>query len=658
MSSDQAAGAAARPEGVIRVDVAALRERLDAPYGAVRARMRATLAEPGFRHVDEGVLADRERYREQVLAWCRELARRGFGALSLPRQAGGEDDLGSFIAAFETLALHDGSLLVKFGVQFGLFAGSILQLGTERHHRAYLPAAGTLELPGCFAMSETLHGSNVADIGTVARYDAAAGEFEIDTPRPLDRKDWIGNAARHGRLATVFAQLETGGASHGVHAFVVPIRDDAGTPAPGVTLADCGDKGGLNGVDNGRISFARVRVPRDNLLDRFAAVAPDGTYTSPIASPARRFFTMLGTLIGGRISVAAAAVSAAKSGLAIALRYGSSRHQFGPPGEAELALLDYPSHQRRLLPPLAVTYALDFAHKRLVARFLARSEAGETETREVEGLAAALKAYASWHAVATLQTCRECCGGQGYLTANRLPLLRGDADIYTTFEGDNTVLLQQVAKGLLSSHREHLGHMNFISLGLYAAERAAAALAERNPIANRRTDPEHLCDPQFQAGLLRLREEHLLASVARRLQHAIAQGATPLAAFNQCQTHLLALGHAYAERIVAEGIADAADATAADAANGAPADGGQPPAADGCGPALTALRDLFALSRIEADAAWFLESGHMEPVQAKAVRRQVDRLCGQLRTLALPLVDAWGIPEACLAAPIASGPAA
>ena len=58
-----------------------------------------------------------------------------------------------------------------------------------------------------------------------------------------------------------------------MHALLVPIRDEHGEPLPGVRLEDCGAKLGLNGVDNGRIWFDHVRVPRENLLDRYAQVA-------------------------------------------------------------------------------------------------------------------------------------------------------------------------------------------------------------------------------------------------------------------------------------------------------------------------------------------------------------------------------------------------
>ncbi len=157
-----------------------------------------------------------------------------------------------------------------------------------------------LRVLGGFAMTETGHGSDVASIATSATYDPATEEFVIHTPFRAAWKDYIGNAAVDARAAVVFAQLETLGQRHGVHAFYVPIRDEAGAFLPGVGGEDDGPKGGLNGVDNGRLHFTEVRIPRTNLLNRYGDVAPDGTYSSPIASPGRRFFTMLGTLVQGR----------------------------------------------------------------------------------------------------------------------------------------------------------------------------------------------------------------------------------------------------------------------------------------------------------------------------------------------------------------------
>src|SRR5690606_28046271 len=304
----------------------ALADYLSRPHADLRARILDLLATEPFRTPVE---IEREEHRARVLAAVRVLADEGFGLLALPEAQGGADAPDQAIAAFETLAFGDLSILVKFGVQFGLWGGSIQQLGTATHHERWLRRIGTLELPGCYAMTEIGHSSNVRNLETTATWDEAAEEFVVHTPHARAGKEWIGNAALHGRMATVFAQLSVAGREHGVHALVVPLRGEDGALLPGIRIEDNGPKAGLNGVDNGRIWFDRVRVPRDHLLDRFATVTEAG-YESPIESDGRRFFTMLGTLVAGRISIAAASVSAAKTGLTIAVRYSDRRRQFGP----------------------------------------------------------------------------------------------------------------------------------------------------------------------------------------------------------------------------------------------------------------------------------------------------------------------------------------
>ncbi len=298
------------------VDVPALTALLDGRYAEVRDLVRRNLATYAS-VLEEAETLPREEYRDRVRDLVVEMAATGQTGMGFPQEYGGGGDIGASVAAFETLAYGDLSVLVKVGVQFGLFGGAILQLGTQRHHDAYLRDLVTGRLMGCFAMTETGHGSNVQALGTVAAYDAETGEFVITTPvtelGDEARKDYIGNAARHARLAVVFAQLETGGELQGVHAFVVPIRDESGAPAAGVRIEDDGLKLGLNGVDNGRLWFDGVRVPREALLDRFADVAEDGTYSSEIENPNRRFFTMLGTLVQGGSASAAPASTPRRS---------------------------------------------------------------------------------------------------------------------------------------------------------------------------------------------------------------------------------------------------------------------------------------------------------------------------------------------------------
>lgn len=612
-------------------DVNKMIHLLNGKQAPTRRKIKRLLSDPAFAY-RYGI--DTETYREQVLEWCRELAKQGIGALAFPKSCGGKSDLAAFITAFETLAFHDLSLTVKFGVQFGLFGGSILNLGTKKHHEQYLPKVGTLELPGCFAMTETGHGSNVREIETTATFDAEAGEFIIHTPSESARKDYIGNAANHGRMATVFAQLHVGDEHYGVHAFLVPIRDVNGRPMPGVKIGDCGEKMGLNGVDNGRLWFDHLRIPRENLLNRFANVESDGTYSSDIASPAQRFFIMLGTLVGGRISVAAAAVSAAKSALTIATRYALKRRQFGISGEPETLLLDYPSHLRRLMPRLATLYALDFAIKYLIERHVNRSE---EDSREVEGLAAGLKAFSTWYTTNTIQTCREACGGQGYLSVNRFAALKADTDVFTTFEGDNIVLLQLVARGLLTEYKQQFSDMNFLGVVKIIADRAATAISELNPVVTRMTDESHLLDPEFHRAAFEYRENRLLVTVARRIKRRLDEGEDAFVAFTECQDHLINLAKAHVERVILQQFRQGIEAVED----------------DDLGTVLDRLCALFALSRMERDKGWFLENGYIEGGKAKAIRGQVERLCVRLRPDAAALVEAFAIPDACLAAPIA-----
>jgi acyl-CoA oxidase len=630
-----AADPAARPAADVpaaahTLDVAALHEFLDGDHAELRRRVLRLLVQPAFARTDDRDIGE---YRSVVLEWCRALAREGLTALAYPREFGGEHDVAASIAVFETLAYHDLSLLVKYGVQFGLFAGSIYLLGTRSHHEKYLRAAGTFELPGCFAMTETGHGSNVRDIETVARYDVATGEFMVDTPRIEARKDYIGNAALHGRMAVVFAQLVTETGAHGVHAFLVPIRDEHGNTLPGVDIEDCGAKLGLNGVDNGRLHFTAVRIPRENLLDRYGSVSEGGAYSSPIASPTRRFFTMLGTLVAGRISIACASLSAGKAGLDIAIRYTSRRRQFGPEGEPEVPVLDYTALQRELLPRLATAYALDFALQDLVRTF---AHLDPDRAQEVETLAAALKACASDWTVHTLQAAREACGGQGYLAVNRIGALRADTDVFTTFEGANLVLYQLVAKGCLTEYREQFGELRIWNIARHLAGRAATRVSELNPIATRRAEPEHLLDPDFHAAALRYREDRLVGSLARRLKRRIDAGMDSFHALNECQDHAVHLGRAFAERFVSERFHEAVRR-----------------APEPLAPALTRLAALHGLSRIEAGSAWYLETGYISPAKARAIRNQVNELCRLVRPDAPALTAAFGIPHELLGAPIA-----
>jgi acyl-CoA oxidase len=644
------------------VQASELRDVLDGAHAGVRRKVIDGLVPHA------SVLADADtmpydEFRERVRDLLVDLSASGLTGLGFPTEYGGGGDIGASIAAFEALAHGDLSVLVKSGVQFGLFGGAILQLGTQRHHDAYLADVVAARTLGCFAMTEHGHGSNVAALDTVASYDPATEEFVITTTREDAYKDYIGNAARHAELAVVFAQLEVpageGAERQGVHAFVVRIRED-GEPVPGVRVGDDGPKMGLNGVDNGKLWFDGLRVPREALLDRFAQVSPEGVYTSPIESKNRRFFTMLGTLVQGRVSVGGAAITTSKVALAIAVAYANRRRQFEAtdPASEEL-LLDYGLHQRRLLPLLARTYALHFAQEvlrdDLHAVFSSAVEDGASEAeaaadelarRTLESRAAGTKAFATWHATRTIQECREACGGAGYLSANRFAALKADTDVFTTFEGDNHVLLQLVAKGLLTDYAGEFEDMNQLDMVRFVAGLAVDTVLERTavhkllervrdllPGGSSDSEPD-LRDPDYHLAMLSFREEHILGGAARRLKAGVDRGGNPGAVFSEVQDHVIGAARAHVERLVLEAFAAKVAATPAG------------PVRD----ALSLLRDLHALSVIEADRAWFMEHGRLSSARSKAITAQVNALCREVRPLAQCFVDAFGIPRELLRA--------
>lgn len=605
--------------------------------------MRTTLTEDLFRpHYTPNTVIARTKVAEQM----RIMAAFGAAADSFRKEHGGTGDVGAAITMIEMLAMSDLSLMVKAGVQWGLFGGAVENLGTERHHETYVPKIISLELRGCFAMTETGHGSDVQSLETTATYDAETQEFVIDSPTPSARKDYIGGAAETATMAAVFAQLITTEdgkpVNHGVHCVLVPIRDEDGNDLPGVTTSDCEYKGGLPGVDNGRIVFDHVRVPRVNLLNKYGDVAPDGTYSSPIENPNRRFFTMLGTLVRGRITVGGSAGAAGRVALDIATRYALQRRQFSAPDDgSEVLIMDYLVHQRRLFPLIAKSYALQFAQNELVSKChdIQTSDAPDAdEQRELEARAAGLKAANTWHASRAIQESREACGGAGYMAENRLIGLRGDTDVFTTFEGDNHVLTQLVAKELLTAYADDIKSMSPVEWVRFAANtvgerviKRTAAEAIIQTIVDSRQDSEEegsLFNRGTQIKMFEDREEYLLASVARRLQ-AKSKEMSEFDAFNSVQDHVLHAASAHIDRVVLEAFVAGIDGCANEEAR----------------ELLGILCDLYALSVIEDDKAWYIEHRYLSTERAKAVTRGINDRCRALRPHAATLVDGFGVPE-------------
>ncbi|NP_001280826.1 acyl-coenzyme A oxidase 3, peroxisomal-like [Malus domestica] len=530
-------------------------------------------------------------------------------------------------AFFEVIGIFDHSLAVKLGVHFFLWGGAIQFFGTKRHHDKWLSDTENYTIKGCFAMSELGHGSNVRGIETVTTYDSSTGEFVINTPCESAQKYWIGGAANHATHTIVFSQLSISGNNQGVHALIAQIRDENGNVCPGVRIADCGHKIGLNGVDNGRIWFDNVRIPRENLLNSVADVSPDGKYLSAINDPDQRFAAFMAPLTSGRVTIAVSSIYSSQISLAIAIRYSLTRRAFSvTPNGPEVLLLDYPSHQQRLLPLLAKTYAMTFASNYLKMIYVKRTP---ESSKAIHVVSSAFKALHTWHNMRTLQECREACGGQGIKTENRVGHFKGEFDVQSTFEGDNNVLMQQVSKALLAEYiATQKRGKPFKALGLEHMNKPC-------PVIPSQLTSSTLQCSQFQMDAFCLRERDLLNRFAMEVSQRQKQGESK--EYSIILSYQLAgdLGRAFADRSILQTFIDAEAALPAGSLKNV----------------LALLRSMYALICLEEDAA-FLRYGYLSTDNVAAVRKEVSRLCGELRPHALALVSSFGIPDAFLS-PIA-----
>ncbi|KAL4383379.1 hypothetical protein GQ457_15G003100 [Hibiscus cannabinus] len=538
----------------------------------------------------------------------------------------GEDVEMKRFACFEVLGLFDHSISIKLGVHFFLWGGAIQFFGTKHHHDKWLRDTENYLIKGCFAMTELGHGSNVRGIETVTTYDSNTGEFIINTPCESAQKYWIGGAAKHATHTIVFSQLNINGTNEGVHALIAQIRDADGNVCPNIRIADCGHKIGLNGVDNGRIWFDNVRVPRENLLNSVADVSPDGKYLSSIKDPDQRFAAFLSPLTAGRVNIAVNAVYQSKVGLAIAIRYALTRRAFSlKANEPEVLLLDYPSHQRRLLPLLAKIYAMSFAANYLKMLYVKRTP---QSNKTIHVVSSSFKATITWSNMQILQECREACGGQGLKTENRVGHLKAEHDVQSTFEGDNNILMQQVSKALFAEYvAAQKRNKVFKGLGLEHMNKPCPV------IPSQLTSTTLRCS-QFQMDALCLRERELLNRFVADVSQCLARGESKEHSFNTNYQLAEDLGKAFSDQAIFQTFVEA-EATLA---------------AGSLKDVLGMVRSLYALTCLED--VTYLRYGYLSVDNAAAVRGEITKLCSELRPHALALVSSFGIPDAFLS-PIA-----
>ncbi|KAM8947067.1 acyl-coenzyme A oxidase-like protein [Pelodytes ibericus] len=538
----------------------------------------------------------------------------------------------------EVLCTADMTTGVKCGVICWLFGGAVMNLGSPDHILKWFLPLKSQEFTGMFAMTERGHGSNVRGILTEAVFDPVSQEFTINSPCENAEKMYIGNAMK-GNYAAVFAQLIINGKSQGPHCFIVPIRDQNGKMYPGVGAVDMMHKEGLHGVDNGILTFKQVRIPRENLLDKFGSVSTDGKYRSSIENKSARFNAMLAALTPTRLALTFQALGAMKLGLTIAVRYSHSRRQFGPKGKEEVKIIEHQTQHFRLMPHLATALALTFT-SRYAGEMLDEDVYHNRDlvnNRPLQALVAGLKAYSTWENVACLQDCRECTGGMGFMMENRIPGLKCDSDVFVTFEGDNVVMLQVVVRELLAQYTRQYEESPVFGL----LRNWSSSFGDRLRTSFLAFSTDKISNLTYLLKAVNFRERVLQRGLAARLyQKVMTQKEEFFNAWNSCLHHVVTLALAHIHRVTLEQFAVAVEAC--------PVPEDQRLLMEFC--------LLYGTKVVYEERAWYLEHKYLTPGTSAQIRNQFLDLCKLVKDDALKVVSAFNIPHNSIQAPIAGIP--
>ncbi|RCH91857.1 fatty-acyl coenzyme A oxidase [Rhizopus stolonifer] len=549
----------------------------------------------------------------------------------------------TFKRRMSIVSIVDPGFWTRFGVHYGLFVGA-LQSNATPGQLGYWFEKGALGLNhfiGCFAMTELGHGSNVPGLETTAIFDEAADQFILHTPTLTATKWWIGGAAHSATHAAVFAQLIVHGKRYGTKCFVVALRDPKTYQLlPGITIGDIGKKMGRDGIDNGWIQFTHVRIPRGHMLQKHTKVSRTGQVKEPKLQQ-----LTYGALLQGRVTMVADSGHFSKKALSIAIRYAAVRRQFASShaNGIETKLLDYPIHQRRLMPLLAQTFAMLFTGTEMTDMYnimMSHLDGAKEGDEDLEGViemlkethatSAGLKAFCTWHCLSIIEQCRQSCGGHGYSAYTGLAQMYQDFAVQCTWEGDNTILTLQLGRYLINSYREALRGKQ-LSPGVGYLNRLDELLHTQCQV----NQLEDILSPEIIIEGWQVVCAHSVRKAGIEFEACLEQGMDIDDAYEHCSQSRLYAAKLHSFGYLFHRFADGVSKTSGDLYD-----------------ILIKVCLLYGLYSIEENAGAFLEYQYFTPPQIEFVRSSVNRLCKQVRDQAIPLVDAFNLSDYVINSPL------
>lgn len=528
---------------------------------------------------------------------------------------------------FEALFRHI-EMLTPLALHYTAFMPVIKAQGTAEQVDKWYNASKKHAIIGCYAQTELSHGSNVMGLNTVAVYDKNTDEFIIHSPDITAAKWWIGGLGVASTHAVVQAQLIISGKSHGPHLFIVPIRSPIDLkPCKGIKVGDIGPKayGGFATTDNGFALFDHVRIPRENMLMKFAQVNRQGEYNPPV-----HMKLSYGSMVKLRVDIVTDAGWKLAKATTIAIRYCTVRRQFhNPPSfkldenRMESQVISYSSVQHRLMPLLATAYALIVSGEGLYEQFNSLMEQLEVNDAkmlpEVHATSCALKSWSTRRSTDGIEECRKAMGGHGY------SIFSGVSEIFATFvpantyEGDNFVLSQQVARFLLKQLQNAMSGKAITSttaeyLNTLATEGLDAPFQFQNV-------NEQILDPEVQLKVFGMRSARLVADLGQQLQSGRE--------WSDLNMECWAVNLAHAEYLILKQFIHKVNTVEGELK-----------------PVLKNISDLFCLSTLGySSLATFLSTATIHPSDLSKLNEQYRAAIAQVTLNAVPLTDSFGFTD-------------
>uniref|UniRef100_A0A7E4UV06 Acyl-coenzyme A oxidase n=1 Tax=Panagrellus redivivus TaxID=6233 RepID=A0A7E4UV06_PANRE len=528
---------------------------------------------------------------------------------------------------------HFGSLITgidghPLAIHLIMAIPALLNNADDEQLDEWLPKAISRQFIATYAQTELGHGTNLSQLETTATYDPKTQEWVLNTPTITATKWWPGNLGKSSNYTVVMAQLITNGKNYGAHPFFIQIRDEKShRPLPGITLGDIGPKFGMNANDNGFMQFDHFRVKRRAMLMKNAKVLPDGTYVPP-KHPKLGYSAMIfvRSAVVGLMSLHMAQAAT------IGIRYSVVRRQGEiTPGAGEVKILDYQTQQYRLFPQLARAFAFRLAGVHALTMYntiMKQVNSGNTDAlADLHALASGLKAVATYQTALGIEQCRFACGGHGYSLASGIPQIYTVAVGGCTYEGENMVLLLQLARYL----RKRAAEMTSGKGPAEVPTPLAAYLFQSSPKHSSIGTPVYAPNGEFE-GVLQTFEHvsrRLTLTAYAKLQKLEGSGISTEIALNQCAVEWRRASHAFTRvalaRIMSGILEQATD--------------------QGVREVLEDIVRLYVYYEVGEAAAELLEDGFVDASQVEFARQQVYDALAKIRPNAVSLVDSFDLSD-------------